>query len=100
MMSISEEMDMSSDEEAEADKESFSPELELFMKDPNMTEYVRNVLLIAENLDILDIIRPEFRLRSGSWEKTKQTTAKYKPLYIEKIPPLGSSDWLEYFVSV
>ena len=89
MMSISEEMDDSSDEDNDADKENIPSEYEVILKDENISNYIKDLLQIAEDLDILDMIRPESKPRSGNWDKTKQTTAKYKPLYTEKIslPP-------------
>ena len=91
MMSISEEMDASSEDDSEVDKENFPPELEMLIEDENLSNYTKDLLLTAADLEILDFIRPEYRPRSGSWDKTKQTTAKYKPIYAEKIPLLGTA---------
>ena len=56
----------------------------MFLKDDNLTTYTKD-------LDILNVIRTDARPRSGSWDKTKETTAKYRPLYAEKISLLPSS---------
>ena len=79
MMSISEEMDDSSDEDTDDDKETIPSEYELFLRDENLTTCIKDLLQIEEDQ----------RPRSGNWDKTKQTTAQYKPLYTEKIslPP-------------
>jgi len=86
MMAITEEMEDSSEDESEAEKENLHPELEMFIRDENMSKYTKDLLLTAEDLNILDLIRPESRPRSSSWDKTKQTTARYKPIYSEKSP--------------
>ena len=63
----------------------------MFLKDDNLTTYTKDLLQIAEDLDILNVIRTDARPRSGSWDKTKETTAKYRPLYAENISLLPSS---------
>ena len=68
MMSISEEMDDSSDEDGETDKERYPPEIEVFFKDGNLSNYIQNILLIGDGLNILDVVRPQIRPSSGSWE--------------------------------
>ena len=90
MMAITEEMDDSSDEDADKDNESLSPEIELFLKDENLINYTKDLLLLGNSLCILDQIQPELRPRSGSWEKTKQTTARYKQLYTDS-PIFGTT---------
>eukprot|EP00092_Neocalanus_flemingeri_P094678 GFUD01120401.1.p1 GENE.GFUD01120401.1~~GFUD01120401.1.p1 ORF type:complete len:464 (-),score=144.12 GFUD01120401.1:120-1511(-) len=90
MMAITEEMDDSSEDDSENDKENIPPEWETIIGNENLSKYTKDLLLTAADLEILDLIRPENRLRSGSWDKTKQTTAKYKPIYKEKIPFLGT----------
>ena len=90
MMSITEEISDSSDEDGDEDKENLPPQLEVFIKNEKLINYTKELLRTAEDLDILSMI-PEFRPRSSSWEKTKQTTAKYKPIYYEKISLLGTA---------
>ena len=90
MMSITEEISDSSDEDGDEDKENLPTELDLLIKDENLRYYIKELLLTAEDLDILDTIQPESRPRAGSWDKTRQTTAKYKPVYIENMTLLGA----------
>lgn len=90
MMSITEEMNDSSEEDADEDKENLPSQLRLFLKDDHLKNYARDLLLTAEDLHILDFIRPEPRHRASSWDKTKRTTAKYKPNYNNKAPNFGT----------
>ena len=75
MMSIVEHESESSDDD-DVDLSS-----ELFLEDSSLRNYVCEVLMMGEELNILDIIRQDTRPRSGSWMRTKQTTGKYKPTY-------------------
>ena len=54
---------------------------ELFLGNENLRSYVTQLLMIGQDLNILEAIRQDLRPRSGSWVRTKQTTAKYKPTY-------------------
>ena len=90
MMSITEEIDDSSDEDGDENNEKLPTELEMLIKDEHLRHYIKELLLTAEDLDILDTIQPESRPRSSSWDKTKQTTAKYKPVYMENVILLGA----------
>ena len=87
MMAISEEMEEETD--SEEDKENVAPEMNVLFNNEGLRCYLQDMLKTAEDLNILDIVRTEGK-PSGGNTKTKQTTAKYKPGYVEKTPLLGT----------
>ena len=72
----------------EEEEHSVSPNL--LTRDVQLSNFVRDLLVIERNLKILDTIPEGCPSRPGSWRLTRQTTAKYKPTSTTQSKAIGS----------